>query len=135
MIVAALGWLNRKHAELREARGLEDHGQTALEAVMTVSAGVAILGFGALVLLLQRLEPAAHAASESRAREAGHDSRAACASPGLHHMTLICSSLDRSTAFYRNLLGMRMVKQTVNEDDQRRAAPVLRRRARAARAR
>jgi len=36
---------------------------------------------------------------------------------GIHHITLICQSLDRSTAFYRNLLGMRMVKQTVNEDD------------------
>ncbi len=37
---------------------------------------------------------------------------------GIHHITLICESLERSTAFYRNLLGMRMVKQTVNEDDQ-----------------
>ena len=36
---------------------------------------------------------------------------------GLHHITLICKSLDRSAAFYRNLLGMRMVKQTVNDDD------------------
>ncbi len=37
---------------------------------------------------------------------------------GIHHITLICKRLDRSTAFYRNLLGMRMVKQTVSEDDQ-----------------
>jgi glyoxylase I family protein len=36
---------------------------------------------------------------------------------GLHHITLICSSLDRSTAFYRDLLGLRLVKQTVNHDD------------------
>ena len=36
---------------------------------------------------------------------------------GIHHITLICKSLERSTAFYRNLLGMRMVKQTVNHDD------------------
>ncbi len=36
---------------------------------------------------------------------------------GIHHITLICRDLDRATAFYRNLLGMRMVKQTVNEDD------------------
>ena len=63
VIVTGLSWLNRKHAELREARGLEDQGQTALEAVMTVSAGVAILGFGVLVLLLQRLEPAARSGS------------------------------------------------------------------------
>ena len=37
---------------------------------------------------------------------------------GIHHITLLCQSLDRSTAFYRNLLGMRMVRQTVNDDDQ-----------------
>ena len=37
---------------------------------------------------------------------------------GIHHITLLCRSLDQSTAFYRNLLGMRMVKQTTNEDDQ-----------------
>ena len=37
---------------------------------------------------------------------------------GIHHITLLCRSLDRSAAFYRNLLGMRMVKQTTNEDDQ-----------------
>ena len=37
---------------------------------------------------------------------------------GIHHITLICKSLERSSAFYRNLLGMRMVKQTSNEDDQ-----------------
>jgi catechol 2,3-dioxygenase-like lactoylglutathione lyase family enzyme len=37
---------------------------------------------------------------------------------GIHHITLLCKSLERSTAFYRNLLGMRMVKQTVNEDDE-----------------
>jgi glyoxalase family protein len=36
---------------------------------------------------------------------------------GIHHITLICKSLERSSAFYRNLLGMRMVKQTSNEDD------------------
>lgn len=45
VIVSCLGWLNRKHSELREARGLEDHGQTALEGVMTMSAGLAIAGF------------------------------------------------------------------------------------------
>jgi catechol 2,3-dioxygenase-like lactoylglutathione lyase family enzyme len=37
---------------------------------------------------------------------------------GIHHITLLCRNLDQSVAFYRNLLGMRMVKQTVNEDDQ-----------------
>lgn len=37
---------------------------------------------------------------------------------GIHHLTLLCSDLEATTAFYRNILGMRMVKQTVNEDDQ-----------------
>jgi heme/copper-type cytochrome/quinol oxidase subunit 2 len=57
VIVAALGWLNRKHQELREARGLDDHGQTALEAVMTVSAGLALLGFGAWFFLFSGSSP------------------------------------------------------------------------------
>ena len=45
LIVPALGWLNSKHLELREARGLETHGQTALEAVMTVSVVIAVVAF------------------------------------------------------------------------------------------
>lgn len=36
---------------------------------------------------------------------------------GLHHITVICKDVERSLDFYRNLLGMRLVKQTVNEDD------------------
>ena len=57
VIVWALGWLNRKHQELREARGLDDHGQTALEAVMTVSAGIALVGFGVWFFLLSGSSP------------------------------------------------------------------------------
>jgi hypothetical protein len=57
LIVVALGWLNQKHLELREARGLDSHGQTALEGVMTVSAGVAIVGFGAWFLLFAGASP------------------------------------------------------------------------------
>jgi hypothetical protein len=44
-VVPILGWLNRKHLELRAARGLDTHGQTALEAVMTISVVVAVLAF------------------------------------------------------------------------------------------
>jgi heme/copper-type cytochrome/quinol oxidase subunit 2 len=44
-VVPVLGWLNRKHLELRAARGLDTHGQTALEAVMTVSVLIAVLAF------------------------------------------------------------------------------------------
>jgi glyoxylase I family protein len=36
---------------------------------------------------------------------------------GIHHITLLCADVERSLAFYRNLLGMRLVRQTVNEDD------------------
>ena len=57
VIVPLLSWLNRKHSEVRQARGLEDHGQTALEAVMTVSAGVAVISFGAWFFLFSGSSP------------------------------------------------------------------------------
>lgn len=57
VIVPVLGWLNHKHSELRVARGLDDHGQTALEAVMTVSAGIAIVGVGVWFLFFSGASP------------------------------------------------------------------------------
>ena len=36
---------------------------------------------------------------------------------GLHHITLLCADVERSASFYRTVLGLRLVKQTVNEDD------------------
>ena len=36
---------------------------------------------------------------------------------GIHHITLLVSDVERSLTFYRNVLGMRLVKQTVNDDD------------------
>jgi len=36
---------------------------------------------------------------------------------GLHHVTVISRDVQRSVDFYRNLLGMRVVRQTVNDDD------------------
>ena len=36
---------------------------------------------------------------------------------GIHHITLLVSNVERSLAFYRNVLGMQLVKQTVNDDD------------------
>ena len=36
---------------------------------------------------------------------------------GLHHVTVICSDLPRTTAFYRDLLGLALVRETVNDDD------------------
>ena len=57
LLVPVLLWLNRKHADLREARGREHHGQTALEAVMTVSASFALLAFGAWFFLFSGTSP------------------------------------------------------------------------------
>ncbi len=57
VIVPVLGWLDHRHSQLRVARGLDDHGQTALEAVMTVSAGMAIVGFGVWFLFLSGASP------------------------------------------------------------------------------
>ena len=57
VLVPCLGWLNRKHSELREARGLDDHGNTALEGVMTVSAGFAIVGFTVWFFLFSGSSP------------------------------------------------------------------------------
>ncbi len=51
---------------------------------------------------------------------------------GIHHVTVICADVERSVEFYRNLLGMRLVKQTVNEDDRGARPSVLRRRGRPA---
>lgn len=36
---------------------------------------------------------------------------------GLHHITLVSSDAQRTTDFYTKVLGMRMIKQTVNFDD------------------
>jgi catechol 2,3-dioxygenase-like lactoylglutathione lyase family enzyme len=37
---------------------------------------------------------------------------------GLHHVTVISRDVQRSLDFYRNLLGMRLVRQTVSDDDE-----------------
>jgi hypothetical protein len=57
LIVALLLRLNSRHAELREARGLESYGQTPLEAAMAVSAGVAIVGFAGWFFLFSGSSP------------------------------------------------------------------------------
>ena len=36
---------------------------------------------------------------------------------GLHHITLISANLERSAAFYRDLLGLRLVEAEMNQDD------------------
>ena len=36
---------------------------------------------------------------------------------GLHHITLVCSNAQRTVDFYTQVLGLRLVKKTVNFDD------------------
>src|SRR6059058_806951 len=36
---------------------------------------------------------------------------------GLHHITLVCANAQRTVDFYAGVLGLRLVKQTVNFDD------------------
>ena len=36
---------------------------------------------------------------------------------GLHHLTGICRDLDRTTAFYRDLLGLELVREATSDDD------------------
>ena len=36
---------------------------------------------------------------------------------GIHHITAICRDMERTTEFYTDVLGMTLVKQTVNYDD------------------
>jgi len=38
---------------------------------------------------------------------------------GLHHVTAVTANATRNLAFYRDVLGMRLVKKTVNQDDVR----------------
>lgn len=53
----ALSWLSDKHREQRVARGLDDTGHLALEAVMVTSAGLAVVLFGAWFLVLSGSSP------------------------------------------------------------------------------
>ncbi len=36
---------------------------------------------------------------------------------GLHHLTLICSDMERTIAFYRDVLGLGVVRDGSSEDD------------------
>lgn len=36
---------------------------------------------------------------------------------GIHHVTAITSSAEKNYAFFTNILGMRLVKKTINQDD------------------
>lgn len=36
---------------------------------------------------------------------------------GLHHVTAICADLDRTTGFYRDVLGLSLAREGRNDDD------------------
>lgn len=36
---------------------------------------------------------------------------------GVHHVTLICSNMDKTVKFYTEVLGLKLIKQTFNFDD------------------
>ena len=36
---------------------------------------------------------------------------------GIHHVTAITSSAEKNYEFFTNILGMRLVKKTINQDD------------------
>lgn len=36
---------------------------------------------------------------------------------GIHHVTAITSSAEKIYDFYTNVLGLRLVKKTINQDD------------------
>jgi predicted signal transduction protein with EAL and GGDEF domain len=55
--VPVLGWLSRRHAEARAARGLDDLGRAALEGVLVVSAGIAAVLFAIWFLFFAGAEP------------------------------------------------------------------------------
>ena len=57
LFVPMLGWLGRRHAEARAARGLDDLGRAALEGVVVVTAGIAVVGFTVWFLFFAGAEP------------------------------------------------------------------------------
>lgn len=57
LLIVALGWLNARYAELRAARGLDDLGNVPLEAVLAVSATIALVCFGVWFFLFSGSSP------------------------------------------------------------------------------
>ena len=57
VVVPLLGWLNRKHMEVRAARGHQDLGAAPLEGIMVVSAFLALIAFGIWFFFLAGTSP------------------------------------------------------------------------------
>ena len=56
-IVPLLGFLNRKHMEVRAARGLDTYGTAPLEGVLVISATIALVGFVVWFFFLSGASP------------------------------------------------------------------------------
>jgi uncharacterized membrane protein YbhN (UPF0104 family) len=56
VLVAGLSWLNRRHADLMEARGMTVRS-SALEVILVSSAGIAVVGFGIWFFLFAGTSP------------------------------------------------------------------------------
>lgn len=46
VVASGLAWLNRRHIELQERRGIPAGNSSALEIILVSSAGIAVVGFG-----------------------------------------------------------------------------------------
>jgi hypothetical protein len=57
LFVPLLGWLGRRHADARAARGADDLGRAALEGVLVVSAAIAAILFAVWFLFFAGAEP------------------------------------------------------------------------------
>ena len=62
------------------------------------------------MILLMNLEPTSNKIREFKMKKNPKIS-------GIHHITAIASSASENLAFYENVLGLRLVKKTVNFDD------------------
>ena len=109
--------------------GYRSHSSLLAGVAAFVAVTAVALGLGPVklwVLVAARGRPSSpllstRCASSSSAAPAasGSDERAPPADRGASTTSRSsCNDVERSLGFYRNLLGMRLVKQTVNEDDQ-----------------
>ena len=57
VLMYLLGWMSRRHSELRQSRGLEGGGHVALEGIMVVSAAIALITFVAWFFLFSGSSP------------------------------------------------------------------------------
>jgi hypothetical protein len=56
-LMRLLGWLNLQYVHARERRGLEGYGTVTLEALMAISAGLALVSFSIWFFLFSGSSP------------------------------------------------------------------------------